>query len=69
MTTGNSQKGGARLYQRRFVYPLITVAVLLVIALALGLRFSMQSRVRLCPPGNPDCGMTPPGPAPVTAPR
>jgi lipopolysaccharide export LptBFGC system permease protein LptF len=65
MTSGNSRKSDVRPYQRRFVYPLIAVMVLLIIALALGLRFSMQSRVRLCPPGNPDCGMTPPTPPPA----
>jgi hypothetical protein len=65
MTSGNLQKSGVRPYQRRFVYPLIAVAVLMVIALVLGLRFSSLSPARLCPPGNPDCGMTPPSPPPA----
>jgi hypothetical protein len=52
--------------QRRFVYPLI--------ALGWGLKYSMDSRARLCPPGNPDCGPLPPSlPAaavpPATPPR
>jgi hypothetical protein len=60
--------------QRRFVYPLIALAVLLLIALGWGLKYSMDSRARLCPPGNPDCGPLPPSlPAaavpPATPPR
>jgi hypothetical protein len=36
--------------QRRFVYPLIALAVLLLIALGWGLKYSMDFRARLCPP-------------------
>ncbi len=69
MMSGNPQKEAAPPTQRRFVYPLIAL-----IALGWGLKYSMDSRARLCPPGNPDCGPLPPSlPAaavpPATPPR
>ena len=58
----------ARRYERRFVWASAAVVVLLVILLALGLSYSITSRNKVCPPGNPDCGRLPPTAPPVQIP-
>lgn len=55
-------------YERRFVWASVAVVTLLLIVLALGLSYSITSRNKVCPPGNPDCGRLPPVAPPVQLP-
>ena len=56
-------RADSRSYEPRFVWASAAVVVLLLILLALGLSYSITSRNKVCPPGNPDCD-----PLPSTAP-
>ena len=58
----------SRHYERRFVWAGTAVVVLLLILLALGLSYSITSRNKVCPPGNPHCGPFPPTAPPVQIP-
>ena len=58
----------SRRYERRFVWASAAIVALLVILLALGLSYSITSRSKICPPGNPDCGRLPPTAPPAQLP-
>ena len=61
-------RDGAVRTDRRFVWAGALVVVVLLILLALGLSYSITSRNKVCPPGNPDCGRLPPTAPPVQIP-
>ena len=58
----------SRRHERRFIWAGAVVVALLLILLALGLSYSLTSRDKICPPGNPNCGDLPPTAPPVQLP-
>lgn len=71
MTSGPEMPRDAassRRFERRFVWASAAIVALLAILLALGLNYSIVSRNKICPPGNPDCGRLPPTAPPALLP-
>ena len=70
MTTPPESRDGAetRRFEGRFLWASVAVAALLLVLLALGLSYSITSRNKVCPPGNPDCGRLPPVAPPAQLP-
>ena len=58
----------SRRVERRFVWAGVAVVALLAVLLALGLSYSITSRNKVCPPGDPDCGRLPPTATPAQLP-
>jgi hypothetical protein len=61
-------EASSRRHARRFAWASGVVVALLLILLALGLSYSITSRNKICPPGNPDCGRLPPTAPPALLP-
>ena len=56
------------MHERRLVWAGALVVVVLLSMVTLGLGYSLTSRNKVCPPGNPDCCRLPPTAPPAQLP-